>query len=97
MDCKYCTKYHGVCGCHYIDLDGHIHYDLPSQGYVEVWDGETIFTCYKESRNLKQMCIHAVKESSLCEPYKDIILEILHEYKEDIFYEKFYERDEDNK
>ena len=73
-ECKHCKLYVGNCGHHHVDSDGHINYDIPAIGYVDKYGW---YDCFVEGRTMKQLCITAVEESDIIEPYKHKIVDIL--------------------
>lgn len=62
-ECKDCKLFKGNCGHHYIDVDGHVHYDYPSRAYT---NRAGCCEFYQEARTQRQ-----IVKDALIERYKD--------------------------
>lgn len=54
MSCKNCVNYKGDCGGHFVDENGHIHYEIASSG--------SFCYGYKETRSKWQVALDLLNE-----------------------------------
>lgn len=77
--CKNCAHYKGNCGHHFVNADGHINYDIPSETMGDKWGGG-IPSCWEASAEYKkERDMETVKELARC--YSADILKRALKYK----------------
>lgn len=59
MECKNCKNYKDNCGCHFIDSNGHIDYEIPRES---ICDQYGVCVSYEENRNKYQIALENIKE-----------------------------------
>lgn len=61
-DSKYCKNFKGDCGNHFVDLNGHTNFDIPSESKLDHYN---IPVCFEDTRT-KFMELHdRMKEEGL--------------------------------
>ena len=62
-DCKYCKKFIGDCGNHFMDSYGHINFDIPSESVLDKFNNPT---CFEETRTKYKELHDRMKEEGIC-------------------------------
>ena len=63
-DCKYCKKYKGDCGNHFIDSNGHINFEIPKETILDKYNNPT---CFEDTRTKYKELYDRMKEDGICE------------------------------